>query len=217
MAFVENLDLLVRLFFSLLLPLSLPLPLLPYYPPPAALTIKKQVKLYESNCNGQLSILDIVRDLAKIHPDLVATHLAALNRIAQKANTDDVAVVKEIEMACASAIPGNKRRKNETKRSRSKLLRDLDCFCRKELIYSLVEVQLEEVPQEVGGGDEEEPKDFDEKVEWLNTSAAKCHNLASLRDFLRQNKQAVSYLEVPLSLSLSPSLLSFLTTLICRT
>ena len=69
------------------------------------------MKLYESNCNGQLSILDIVRDLAKIHPDLVATHLAALNRIAQKANTDDVAVVKEIEMACASAIPGNKRRK----------------------------------------------------------------------------------------------------------
>jgi hypothetical protein len=66
------------------------------------------VKLYESNCNGQLSILDIVRDLAKLHPDLVATHLAAFDRIAQGANNDDVEVVKEIEKTCGSSVQGTK-------------------------------------------------------------------------------------------------------------
>jgi hypothetical protein len=53
--------------------------------------------------------------------------------------------------------------------------------------------------------DDEEPTDFDERVEWLNTAAAKCHDLIALREFLRQNKYAIRYLEV--SLYLYPFLL----------
>lgn len=65
------------------------------------------MKLYESNFNGQLSILDIVKDLAKLHPQIVAPHLATLLRIANGAKHDDVITVKEIESSCASAIiPG---------------------------------------------------------------------------------------------------------------
>jgi hypothetical protein len=64
------------------------------------------VKLYESNHNGQLSILDIVRDLARQHPEIVAPHLAALLRIAHGVSNDDVVVVKEIETTCATAVRG---------------------------------------------------------------------------------------------------------------
>eukprot|EP00026_Physarum_polycephalum_P004293 Phypoly_transcript_04311.p1 GENE.Phypoly_transcript_04311~~Phypoly_transcript_04311.p1 ORF type:complete len:653 (+),score=97.34 Phypoly_transcript_04311:170-2128(+) len=121
------------------------------------------VRLYESNCNGQLSILDIVRDLAKVHPDLVATHLATLHRIAQGANNDDVEVVKEIEEECAKAIPAE-------------------------------EVVPAPEEEEVHAGDGE-PKDFDELVDYLNATSAKCHDLPSLREFLRDNKYVLRYLE----------------------
>jgi len=124
------------------------------------------VKLYESNCNGQLSILDIVRDLARIHPDLVAIHLPTLNRIAHGANNDDVEVVKEIEEACAKAIPEVE-----------------------------VEAEVEQPPQEEVKSGDGEPKDFDELVDFLNAASAKCHDLPSLREFLRDNKYVLRYLE----------------------
>jgi hypothetical protein len=61
------------------------------------------VKLYESNYNGQLSILDIVRDLANQHPEIVAPYLNILHRIATTAGEADVVIVKEIEATCENA------------------------------------------------------------------------------------------------------------------
>ena len=104
-AFVENMDLLVYYFLyllSFLFHLSLTFSLTHSL---HSLTFHKKVKLYESNCNGQLSILDIVKHLAKTHPERVASYLETLQRIAQGANEDDVALVKEIEITCANA-PG---------------------------------------------------------------------------------------------------------------
>lgn len=154
------------------------------------------MKLYESNFNGQLSILDIVKDLAKLHPQIVAPHLATLLRIANGAKHDDVITVKEIESSCASAIIPGIIFFSFLYFFFFRLF--VICFYFSFFSYWHHIEAPPSPPQEEREKENEDdgPDDFDGRVGYLNDLSTKCHDLPSLRTFLKSNAKAIGYLRV---------------------